>query len=267
MITINQKTYKQKYFGWIYSIENQITKWISEWFLEEVKENKEILDIDKKLSEQFIKDNVACTPCEMWKPNSILEKLREAILNVRKDYYDWKELHFARVTGDLLDLLTSLEQSQTKEQREIVEKVHKEETALWMYETFVKPVLPQFTPWQEEPEDLFTTCKCDACKDGDAWLEPNMKEWTPIEGEEIEVSNDGKEWLRDIFEKMEEDWLLYYTKNFFWYFDYARPIKDSKELLPEFNSLKTTDIGRDLQIERITHFLHSQFPNSKPWKN
>ncbi len=263
MITINWKTYKQKYFVWAYPIQKQLQTWVEEWLLEEVKEKP----LSQKRAEAIERGKQHST--EYYSALSILEKLREWVdKELKLQGYEHQQIL------DKIDLLTSLE---TKEEQyadftkqlmndtELLEQIKKWPETLT--EKLEKSNTPQFTPWQEEPEELFRTCKCDACKDGDAWLEPNMDDWTPIKGEEIEVSNDGKEWLRDIFEKMEEDWLLYYTKNFFWYFDYARPIKDSKELLPEFNSLNTTDIGRDLQIERITHFLHSQFPNSKPWKN
>lgn len=121
-------------------------------YMEEVKENKEILDIDKKLSEQFIKDNVACQPCEMWKPNSILEKLREQV-ELKLKYINPNNEHSRGEIEAYAQVLTVLTYLDTKEQREIAEKVHKEETALWMYKTFVEPVLPQFTPWQEIDHD------------------------------------------------------------------------------------------------------------------
>jgi hypothetical protein len=163
---------------------------------------------------------------------------------------------------------------------------------------------PQFTPWQEEPEDLFTTCKCDACKDGDAWLEPNMKEWTPIEGEEIEVSNDGENWERKYFQRITDsdltDWCIYQVWDTtityvpeFWKF--ARPIDKIEQVkvetksipldtwtwvrpeqvtIPEFFSeyvyldtwRKVYPSNEELakQVAKITRFLHSQFPNSKP---
>ena len=129
MFTINWKTYRVSKWGRI--LPDYISYWISAWFLEEVKENQKTLDIDKKLTEQFIKDNVACTPCEMWKPNSILEKLRlfldrkqTDITEIASQYWWSTDLSVkSAILSDIAFFLTSLEQPKEEPQ-------------------------PQFTPWQ-----------------------------------------------------------------------------------------------------------------------
>lgn len=132
--------------------------------VEEVKENKELLDIDKKLSEKFIRDYVACTPCEMGKPNSILEKLREDLEERIKEYKG--KLSTKKITKQttqdkillirinelevVLIVLTSLSSEEQPEDpkgkiyREWVEKEKKH--FFEQYKDLLPEEQPQFTP-------------------------------------------------------------------------------------------------------------------------
>lgn len=139
---------------------------VSEGYMEEVKENQKTLDIDKKLTEQFIKNNVACTPCEMWKPNSILEKLRlfldrkqTDITEIASQYWWSTDLSVkSAILSDIAFFLTSLEQPKEEPQpqediellpkfnREIVEEramnshAHQVITLAWISDILVEQV-------------------------------------------------------------------------------------------------------------------------------
>ena len=79
LITISWKTYKvaRKHSP----VPSVLNTYIDSGDLEEVKENQKILDIDKKLTEKFIKDNVICTPCES--PAHTLAPLIERLQNAK----------------------------------------------------------------------------------------------------------------------------------------------------------------------------------------
>lgn len=246
---------------WLTRVHGQAPK------VEEVKENKEILDIDKKLSEKFIRDYVACTPCEMGKPNSILEKLREDLEERIKEYKG--KLSTKKITKQttqdkillirinelevVLIVLTSLSSEEQPEDpkgkiyREWVEKEKKH--FFEQYKDLLPEEQPQFTPWQE-----------------------------------IEVSNDGEKWEKRTFQNMiKEKFQCWQTEEehnkttmFLKLWQFARPLE--QVTIPEFDYDKihmeamkdhvgsfATHVAHPLckQMSEITHFLHSQFPNSK----
>lgn len=191
MITINYNG--KKYEPVIYennTIGKELQSMINNGYLEEVKENKEdVLSVKQENPHDKIKivtprwETIHINYDFMPSDTSILEKLREELNRRIKDYKELEEsVESDRLAGDffikrrevegILYYLTSLE---TKE-----EPVVYTSTAIsdiWKCGGVITDWIP--TPWQEEPEELFRTCKCDGCKDDVVWLEPNMDEGIP----------------------------------------------------------------------------------------
>ena len=216
-----------------------ISEWISKWYLEEVKEKP----LSQKRAEAIERGKQHST--EYYSALSILEKLREE-LKKRIVFLDtvstiWMENIRIKECEVFLDLLTSLE---TKEEPNLEEEFAKDFPNTWCQEQ------PQFTPWQE-----------------------------------IEVSNDGEKWEKRTFQNMiKEKFQCWQTEEehnkttmFLKLWQFARPLE--QVTIPEFDYDKihmeamkdhvgsfATHVAHPLckQMSEITHFLHSQFPNSKP---
>ncbi len=246
MITINWKTYKPTN-AWHFSVQAILNDLIEKDCLEEVKENKEPdTSILEKLRE-YIKEE----------ERDILHNKNEMEL---KEYDAWKLHTFQLIT----DLLTSLENSSEIPNSSPISKM---ETT-------------QFTPWQEDFSEL--------PKINDTNLLEDVCVWTPKPWQEIEVSNDGEKWEKRTFQNMiKEKFQCWQTEEehnkttmFLKLWQFARPLE--QVTIPEFDYDKihmeamkdhvgsfATHVAHPLckQMSEITHFLHSQFPNSKPWKN
>lgn len=100
-------------------IKSTIEEWISAWYLEEVKENKEpqfyVWDIDISTGKPFKSGSTTQTFSTI-KDQTILEKLREELDKMKTENTDTSDEYTQWVLntcGYLLDLLTSLE---TKEE-------------------------------------------------------------------------------------------------------------------------------------------------------
>lgn len=155
---LRDKCWNERDYGeWIYD------KLIYDFLVEEVKENKETIDMDKQ--NEWI-------PFEIRHQDSILEKLREELDKMKTENTDTSDEYTQWVLntcGYLLDLLSSLE---TKEEPEEFSDAVKFEIERWCMpctwnlppEEATKRIKdwekevnskPQFTPWQEdkiEPE-------------------------------------------------------------------------------------------------------------------
>lgn len=189
-ITYNGKKYEPaKYEN--NTIGKELQSMINIGYLEEVKENKEdVLSIKQENPHDKIKivtprwETIHINYDFMPSDTSILEKLREELNRRIKDYKELEEsVESDRLAGDffikrrevegILYYLTSLETKENKEPTWV-------DDLQWISKLIEEDVKKeQFTPWQEEPEELFRTCKCDGCKDDVVWLEPNMDEGIP----------------------------------------------------------------------------------------
>ena len=97
-------------------IKSTIEEWVSAWYLEEVKENKEpqfyVWDIDISTGKPFKSGSTTQTFSTI-KDQTILEKLREELDKMKTENTDTSDEYTQWVLntcGYLLDLLTSLEQ-------------------------------------------------------------------------------------------------------------------------------------------------------------
>ncbi len=189
-ITYNGKKYEPaKYEN--NTIGKELQSMINNGYLEEIKENKEdVLSIKQENPHDKIKivtprwETIHINYDFIQSDTSILEKLREELNRRIKDYKELEEsVESDRLAGDffikrrevegILYYLTSLETKENKEPTWV-------DDLQWISKLIEEDVKKeQFTPWQEEPEELFRTCKCDGCKDDVVWLEPNMDEGIP----------------------------------------------------------------------------------------
>lgn len=103
-------------------IKSTIEEWISAWYLEEVKENKEpqfyVWDIDISTGKPFKSGSTTQTFSTI-KDQTILEKLRKELEKMKTENTDTSDEYTQWVLntcGYLLDLLTSLEQPKEQPQ-------------------------------------------------------------------------------------------------------------------------------------------------------
>lgn len=160
MITINWKTYKQWNRWGSYSFVDQINNWISEWFLEEVKENKE-------------HPMIKCVRADLLREE--LDKMKTENTDTSDEYTQW----VLNTCGYLLDLLSSLETKEepvppTDKWREQYIADHPEELQL------------QFTPWQ----------MIEVSNDGEKW-EKNPRKFVCFGGSDHFISYITADWKRE----------------------------------------------------------------------
>ncbi len=259
MITINWKTYKPTN-AWHFSVQAILNDLIEKDCLEEVKENKETLgeicNLDTKPSDF---SDYAHSQYN----TSILEKLRvwiQKLLDEDRSYFQEYNDEFAT---KVLQLLTSLETPP------ISVSCSGDSSSTWDY-------------YQETKEE----------QEAKAWQDLNKKQDAEFNGQpqftpwqEIEVSNDGEKWEKRTFQNMiKEKFQCWQTEEehnkttmFLKLWQFARPLE--QVTIPEFDYDKihmeamkdhvgsfATHVAHPLckQMSEITHFLHSQFPNSKP---
>lgn len=267
-ITINWKTYTQKPIDWGYEIIQQIHNWIEKWFLME-EENKtssfswtqesddlfktEETDWEENFSHIWTEERPH-EPCTWWLPKEEADRLTQFWDEENEKRFPWykkdKEQRYKeldnlfksawvqkplierikewikekeRLYGDadisgtypdwamtILGWLQDLIDEQEEKENKVI---NKKDTELWMHETFVKPTL--------------------------------SKDWSPTPWELIEVSNDGKEWMkRKYHSKNNRIWCEAEEEDFWKYTDsywrttshwlYARPLQEELPEVPDY---------------------------------
>lgn len=251
-------------------------------YMKEVKDNKEPRTFTIWFDEyEAIKKNA-----------SILEKLREEIVNrittrrhketqtKQEDDQNWWGVIALNSLLGFLDSLTSLEQSQTKEDRT---QQTKDITGMLELCMDVKPIEQpkeeaiQMGAWNWNREDHlnYLDARTDEEKARDLELyriavtTTASTAWTPTPWQMIEVSNDGKKWYEAELEKIEPyPWIpskkykIVGNRKVGGYFEYARPITE-EVIVPEFKAIDHTPEPFSpwpllLQVEAITQWIHSQ---------
>lgn len=250
-----------------------IDDWVKEWYLEEVEEKPEypawaIWKLD---------DGTYIFPTP---DPSILEKLREELGRRMKRYDALRLFNHKEEDEEILSFLTSLEQSQTKEEPQFT-PWQKEPQTLWIdygekwgdksmevkgYKnpdgtltiTSCEEVWTP-TPWQEEPE----------VKIRDVWdwfvaFDRNKKDtWTPTPWQEIEVSNDGLVWEERKYccphkTKVFDGHCTYGLWEEPEYWLYARPIDNIEPelpVVPDFERRSTQRFPQPYRVETQLEFL------------